>query len=242
VKHWGTDHRPYPPPKMPWVLAQTWHDALFVHFAISVTVLRHALPASLPLDTYEGRAWISIVAFGVKHFRPRGLPPLPKLSAFPEINLRTYVTLDNKPGIYVFSFDTNNLLGVLGARVLYHLRYFYAHVSLERIAECVHFHSQRKGSFAAFDARYCPDGPIHYSERGSLDYWLTERYCIYTIDQRQRTYRVEAHHAQWSLQNVKYAISTNTLATMARVTWPEMPARLHYSQRQDVVLWPLMRL
>src|SRR4051794_11874927 len=96
-------HRPWPVPEAPWVMGQTWEDLLFAHWPLPVDVLRPHLPDALPIDTYDGHAWLGITPFEVLGLRVRGTPPIPRLSRFPELNVRTYTTLGGKPGIWFFS-------------------------------------------------------------------------------------------------------------------------------------------
>ncbi len=119
----ATQPRPYPPPRRPWVMKQAWHDLLFAHWPFEASAVRPLLPASLPLDTFEGRAWIGVVPFRVGGLRVRALPALPFVSAFPELNVRTYVTLDGQPGVFFFSLDAGSRLAVEAARLAYHLPY-----------------------------------------------------------------------------------------------------------------------
>src|SRR3954452_365601 len=118
-----TAHRPWPPPDGPRVIAQTWQDLLFAHWPVSPEALRPHIPPRLHLDTFDGAAWIGIVPFDLSHLAPRGAAGRFGL-AFPELNVRTYVTIEDKPGIWFFSLDAASILAVLGARAAYHLPYF----------------------------------------------------------------------------------------------------------------------
>src|SRR5437899_137300 len=111
-----TDHRPYPLPKGPWVMTQTWHELLFSHWPIAPEALRPLIPAVLPLDTFEGQCWVGIIPFRMSNVRPRGAPAMPALSQFHELNVRTYVTVGGIPGVYFFSLDAGNPLAVVTAR------------------------------------------------------------------------------------------------------------------------------
>src|ERR1700724_1868255 len=102
------DHRPWPLPRGPWIMAQVWHDLLFAHWPVAPQVMRPLVPASLELDTFEDEAWLGIVPFRMSGVRLRGTPALPYLSAFPELNVRTYVTHGNKPVVWFFSLDATN--------------------------------------------------------------------------------------------------------------------------------------
>ena len=122
-------HRPYPPPNASHVMHQTWHDLLFMHWRVPAESLRQHLPTALSLDTFDDSAWIGIVPFRMSDVRPRFLPALPWLSAFPELNVRTYVTLDGRPGVWFFSLDAGNPLAVWIARAWFKLPYFTADIT-----------------------------------------------------------------------------------------------------------------
>ena len=114
-------HRPWPMPGRSWVMAQTWTDLLFAHWSVAPATLERAVPTQLPLDTFDGRAWIGITPFAVRNTRLRPTLPVPFVSAFPELNVRTYVTVGGKPGIFFFSLDADSMLAVAAARRAYRL-------------------------------------------------------------------------------------------------------------------------
>src|SRR5882672_7861763 len=152
----SVSHRPWPLPGGSWVMAQTWHDLLFAHRPVESKVLRPIVPAQLPLDTFDGRCWVGVVPFHMSRIHARRLPPLPGLSRFPELNVRTYVTLDGKPGVYFFSLDAANASAVWGARTFYHLPYFLSNMSVETREQWVRYLSRRKRSNTEFHGRYRP--------------------------------------------------------------------------------------
>jgi uncharacterized protein YqjF (DUF2071 family) len=242
-----TGHRPWPVPPGPWAHAQTWRRLLFAHWPLPPAALRPLVPATLPLDTFDGRAWLGIVPFSLTGLRVRGLPPLPGLSAFPELNVRTYVTLDGKPGVYFFSLDAGNPLAVAGARLL-RLPYCFAAMAVRPArdpagAGWVHYASRRlipgpPGSpDAVLRARYRPVGPATPAAPDTLDAWLTERYCLYTVDRRGRAARLEIHHPPWPLQPAEADLAVNTLTAPLGLALPDRAPLLHYAQRQDVIGW-----
>lgn len=231
-------HRPWPLALGPWVMQQVWNDLLFAHWQLPAEVMRPLVPQQLPLDTYEGQCWIGVVPFWMSRVRPRAVPTVPGLSTFPELNVRTYVTVGGKPGVYFFSLDARSHLAVWGARALYHLPYFYAEMTVELDGNEVAYCSRRRGSNAELRARYSPHSAIRLRTPGSLEYWFTERYCLYTVH-RDRIYRCEIHHAPWPLQDASAQISANTMASAAGIQLPDAPPLLHFSKQQHVLVWPL---
>jgi uncharacterized protein YqjF (DUF2071 family) len=226
-----TAHRPWPVPGGPWVMAQSWVDLLFAHWPVDAEQLRSRMPAPIPIDTFDGTAWLGITPFEVRTLRPRGLPPVAR---FPELNVRTYTTLGGKPGIWFFSLDADSLAAVWGARLSYRLPYFKARMTIAR-ERGIGYRSERPG--ACFEAAYEPSGPAQAPVPGTLEHWLTERYCLYTVF-RGRVLRAEIHHPPWPLQPATAAIATNT---MAPVALPPVEPLLHFARRQDVLIWPPRR-
>lgn len=236
------DHRPWPMPEGSWVMAQTWRDLLFAHWSVAPATLDGLVPPQLPLDTFDGRAWIGVTPFGVRNTRLRPTLPMPFASAFPEINVRTYVTIAGKPGIFFFSLDAGSALAVAVARRAYRLPYFRARMSIDRDGRTVRFTSRRTSpeapAGAAFRARYRPTGAIFTAAPGTLEHWLTERYCLYTLDDERRVLRGDIHHPPWPLQPADADVELNTMAAELAIELDDEPL-LHYAHRQDVVFWLL---
>jgi uncharacterized protein YqjF (DUF2071 family) len=169
----------------------------------------------------------------------RPFPDLPGLSAFPELNLRLYVEYDGKPGVWFLSLDATNPIAVWAARRLFHLPYFRARISVVELAERVEYRSLRVGEprAPAFEADYRPTGPVYEAQRGSLEHWLTERYCLYSQAPSGALYRAEVHHQPWPLQPAEATILRNDLSAAHGIELRGPPLHLHYSRRLDVALW-----
>jgi uncharacterized protein YqjF (DUF2071 family) len=235
-------HRPWPLPAGPWFMTQSWHDLLFAHWPVDERDLQDTLPSGLLLDTFNGQPWIGVVPFRMTNVSPRGVPPLPFVSSFLELNVRTYVTLNHKPGVYFFSLDANSALAVAAARTLFHLPYFVAAMDVgTREGQFVYTSTRqtRAGGVAEFAATYGPVGYAVTPEPGSLEYFLTERYCLYTVDSASRARRVEIHHPPWPLQTAEATIAVNTMADAAGIRLPSIAPLLHFAKRQDAVAWPV---
>jgi hypothetical protein len=230
-------HRPWPVPDEPWILRQAWNELLFAHWPIARDRLREIVPSCLEIDTFDNQAWLTIAPFHLTDLSPRGLPALPWVSTFNEINVRTYVVYNGIPGVYFFSLDADSTLAVGGASRLFHLPYFLAEIDMASDRGRVSFHSQRTMRPAEFQVQYAPSGTLHEPERGTLEYWLTERYCLYTQDSSGTAYRVEIHHRPWQLQAADALIAINSMADAAGLRLPAIAPLVHYSPRQDVLTW-----
>jgi uncharacterized protein YqjF (DUF2071 family) len=237
-----TAHRPWPMPASPWLMTQTWHDLLFAHWPVDGDALRAHVPAAFEIDHFEGQAWLGVVPFRMTNVAPRGIPALPWVSAFPELNVRTYVRCNGRPGVYFFSLDASNPVAVGVARTLVHLPYFTASMHCEETDGWIQYRSERtsKGAPAAnFAARYRPRGPARPPVSGTLDYFLTERYCLFTVDKALRAYSLDIHHPPWPLQAADAEITVNTMAEAAGIHLPQTAPLLQFSRRQDMVGWGL---
>jgi uncharacterized protein YqjF (DUF2071 family) len=238
----STAHRPWPMPNTPWLMTQSWHDLLFAHWPVDASQMRRAVPDAFDLDLFDGQAWLGVVPFYMTNVGVRATPSLPWLSAFPELNVRTYVRVRDRPGVYFFSLDAGQRLAVAAARTLLNLPYHAAIMSVDRRDAAVHYRSTRRTGHAAFDAVYGPAGDAFAAAEGSLEYFLTERYCLYHHDRRGRPYRLEIHHRPWSLQQARATINNNTMAAASQLTVSSSAAFLHFARRQDVVAWAPARL
>jgi hypothetical protein len=236
----ATTHRPWPQPEGPWVMAQIWHDLLFAHWPVDAAALRTKIPAPLEIDTFLGQAWMAVVPFRMSGVRLRWTPSLPWLSKFPELNVRTYVVKDGKPGVWFFSLDAGNFLAVAIARAWFHLPYFRARMSCKERNSWIHYESQRMYEAdpeAILEARYRPIGEEFESRPGSLEHFLTERYCLCTADGEGRILRGEIHHPPWKLQMAEAEFTRNTMCEAAGIPLQEQKPLLHFARRQQVLVW-----
>jgi uncharacterized protein YqjF (DUF2071 family) len=223
---------------------QSWRELLFAHWPIDADAIRRLVPEPLEVDTFDGRAWLGIVPFTMTGIRLRWLPPVPGVTAFHELNVRTYVTFEGKPGVWFFSLDAANAAAVSGARLWFRLPYFRARMSLANEPDRIRYSSVRThpGAPAAeLRARYGPLDDARPTRPGSLDEWLTERYCLYAAD-RHRIFRGEIDHPRWALQPAWAVIDVNTMAEASGIPLPDALPLLHFSRRQDVVVWGLERV
>ena len=219
-------------------MTQSWHDLLFAHWPVDASQVRRAVPDAFELDLFDGEAWLGVVPFYMTNVGVRAAPSLPWLSTFPELNVRTYVRVGNQPGVYFFSLDAGRRLAVAAARAFLNLPYHAAAISVGRRDGAVHYQSARRKGHAAFEAVYAPAGECFAASEGSLEYFLTERYCLYHYDRRGRPYRLEIHHRPWSLQQARATIANNTMAAASQLTVSGFPPLVHFARRQDVVAWP----
>lgn len=234
-------HRPWPPPRRPWALHMVWHDLAFLHWRIEPRELRARIPPPLELDLHDGSAWVGVVPFRMSGVRPRGTFDVPGLSAFPELNLRTYVTCEGRPGVWFFTLDVPNPIAVFLARTLFHLPYHRASMSIGAEDGGIAYASTRGRAEEriAFRGHYRPTGPVCRAGSGTLEAWLTERYCLYAADRRGRVFRGEVHHEPWPLQPAEVEVESNSMGRLIGGERLAEPPLAHFARRLEVVAWTL---
>jgi uncharacterized protein YqjF (DUF2071 family) len=240
-----TEHRPYPLPRGPWALFMSWHDLLFMHWPVPASVLRPLIPTAFDLDTFDGGAWLSITPFRMNGTRPRSLPSVPLLSNFPELNVRTYVTAGGRPGIWFFSLDAHNRVAVRLARATFSLPYYNARMSSRVAGEEVRYESvrtHRGAPGARFAGRYRPVGDPFNPRPGTLEHFLTERYCLYSASGRGNVYRGDIHHHPWPLRGAEIEVESLAMTEQIGVALPGTEPLVHFSGRLDVLAWPPRRI
>ncbi|MDF1842295.1 MAG: DUF2071 domain-containing protein [Rubripirellula sp.] len=207
--------RTWPLPRQPWVMRMTWSELLFAHWAVDPDAVIPHLPSGVTLDTRDGKAWVGVVPFLMSNVTPRFCPPLPLLSRFLELNVRTYVTVGGKAGVWFFSLDAASRVAVRTARATFNLPYMDAAMSLmrndsEEIVYTSH-RTHRNEPAAEYDASYRPEGDCFEAAPGTLEHWLTARYCLYSASRRGQIFRGEIDHPPWKLSAASYVERTNTM-------------------------------
>ena len=229
------------------LLRQEWGDLLFMHWPVPVAVLQPYLPPRLQLDTYDGLAWLAVVPFRMSKVRTRFSPPVPGANEFLELNVRTYVHLDGVPGVWFFSLDATNALAVWVARTVFNLPYLRANMRLESAGAQLHeFSAQRThaGAPAAhFRATWQVGPPLPPAEPGSLAFFLTERYCLYTSNQAQtKLYQGRVAHEPWPLATAQVLHYESSLIESQGLPTPAGSPVVHAGGPVGVELWPMRRV
>lgn len=238
-------NRPWPVPDRPWTMRMRWCDLLFAHWTVDAVALRRLIPEVLELDLFDGEAYVGAVPFRMEGVTPRRVPALPGLHAFAELNLRTYVKAGVKPGVWFFSLDAGQKLAVRVARRFFHLPYFDASFEIGSVGGSVEYSAMRthRGApGATFAATYRPVGAVYRPAGGSLDAWLTERYCLYSTDGAGHLYRGEIDHEPWPLQRAAAEVHGNTLGDWLGIEMQGQPRTLYFAKSLDVHAWLVDRV
>lgn len=192
-----TSHRPWELPKGQWVYYQEWNRLLFFHFEVDFQLLRELVPSELELDSFQGKYYISVVPFTMEKIRPRFLPSVGVISNFDEINVRTYVSNKGKQGVYFLNIEAAKALSAFVAKSLSGLPYEKA-----QMKRSPGFYSS-SNNVKGFSFKTSYEIGELVEQKTPLQIWLTERYCLYILDNKQ-LYRYEIHHKPWDLYQVSF--------------------------------------
>lgn len=247
-----TDHRPWPLPATKHAMTQRWRNLLFAHWPVSAAEIAYLLPPGLVVDTFAGNAWVGVVPFEMDQISFRRAGGIPGANAFLELNLRTYVRelKTDRAGVYFFSLDAANPAAVAMARLRFHLPYYWARMRVTESPAGFDYRSHRLFPAHGVDmhARYrslidpgTPRKPRQISRPGSIEHFLTERYCLYTTDRRGQMLRGDIHHTPWPLEPAEAEFLVNDLPAAHGIRLPDVAPLLYFSRELSVYIWPLAR-
>jgi len=234
---------------------QTWTDLLFVHWPVIPEALAPLIPSRLTLDTFQGFAWVGLVAFDMSGVRPRWFPALPGCGAFHETNIRTYVHRDGEdPGVWFFSLDASNSLAVEVAKRRWMLPYHRSEMTVERQGTQVQYTSKRLwpsppgvvSSVAAEIGDVLPavDQGVEagHAAPGTLEHFLIERYFMYTQSPRGALYRGQVHHPPYPLHTAKLTTYEESLCRALHICNPCRPEHVLFSEGVSVEIFGLEKI
>lgn len=225
---------------------QRWNDLLFLHWEVDAARVQASLPAGLSVDTYDGKAYMGIVPFCMERVRPAFLPPLPWLSWFLELNVRTYVRdAHGTPGVWFYSLDCNQPVGVVLAQTFFHLPYLHARMSAHRSNGTIRYRCQRRKAVTpAWDfAWQLPNAPSHYATAGAhtINAFLVERYVLYCADQHGALFKGRVSHAPYQVAEPTLLEHTTAPAALAGFSLSGAPMSVLAARAVDVNIHPLVR-
>ena len=238
-------------PDQPALMHQNWHHLLFLHWEVPYAELQKLVPSRLTVDTFEGKAYIGLIPFTMTGVRAIGTPPLPWISSFHEINVRTYVHMNgSEPGVWFFSLDASSPIAVAAARAAYKLPYFNAEIEFSASKDPMpvvdfktHRADTRGPSPAHAHIRYQPiEGPAAPSAPGTIEHFLLERYILYSQDDQQGLYRARVHHQPYPVQRAEVLALDETLVWAAGVKRHDAVGLRHYAREVNVTVYPLESL
>ncbi|HEU4522454.1 MAG TPA: DUF2071 domain-containing protein [Thermoanaerobaculia bacterium] len=228
------------------VMYQDWRHLLFLHWEVPAAELQTLVPHGLTVDLFEGKAWVGLIPFTLGGVRPVLLPPMPGVSSFHEINVRTYVHHEGRdPGVYFFSLDASSSIAVEAARLAYHLPYFKSEIAFHASSDAmplIDFTSRRDDARGHMPAnariRYRPEeGPSRPAAPGTHEHFLAERYILYAKDADHQLWRARVHHQPYPLQRADVFELEETLVWASGIRRPGDPPLRHYAREVNVKIY-----
>ena len=207
---------------------QSWRELLFLHWDFPAEQIQATLPPGLFVDTYDGKAWVGVVPFWMRKIRPRWFPAVPGISNFLELNLRTYVHDGHgTSGVWFYSLEANQALAVWAARQFFHLNYQQAQMESSHDSQhgWTEFHSQRVGAAASLHCQFCFRAITQPrpTERGSFEFFLVERYVLFTRSPSGQLYTGTVVHDPYSISEVELPQWSDSLFPLNGFPRPNRP-------------------
>ena len=226
---------------LPWIMKQTWKDVLFAHYPVSRKVLEKMVPSELKVDTFYQTGWVSIVPYLTSSMHLRGVPPVPGMSTYPGFNIRTYVTMNGKPGVYFFRLTAANHLAAFSAKAFFQLPYLQMDMKLKQEKDLIVFESEKKSGLD-LQCNYQSLSEASPTNRGSLEEWLLERYCLYNVSKKGVPLRADILHEPWLIEKAEAEFQQNTLLSSIGIVPQNEKPILHYAKKRIVRFWPITRI
>lgn len=236
------EHRLLPLPRNNWIMRQAWRNTLFLHWPVQPEQLRPYIPSVLEIDTYDGSAWLGIVAFEMEGIYFRGLSFFSVVAPFSEVNVRTYVKHEGRPGVFFISLDVNDWASLLIAKRWYRLPYHSADIAIRRKGNAIFYDSVRRNLPVRFDGICTPKENEFFPSNDTLDHFLTEKYCFYTTQNNKDIFHGDIHHQPWPLQRADVQIQRNTLFSPLNLDFSEEDPVVHFSKGVDSLMWNVKKL
>ena len=222
-----------------WAIDMMWRDLLFMHWRVDSDHLQSLLPPGLEVDTHEGDAWVGLVPFTMDRVRLRALPRVPGFSRFHECNVRTYVRCEGIPGVWFFSLDAANPVAVAMARMVWRLNYIFARFRVRSESDLCTYQVNRWGG-ASSRITWRVGDPLPPAAPGSIEHFLTERYCLYSAS-KGRVWRGMVHHEPWTLCTADVPDFDDELVAAAGID-VDRPPLCHAARPVHVRGWPIKRI
>jgi len=210
-------------------MEQVWEDLLFLHWPIEEALIRPLIPEGLEIDTFEDKAWIGITPFRLTGLRLMSLPPIPGFSEFNEINVRTYVLHEGKPGIWFFSLDASKVIPAMGARVFFGLPYYSAEIEFLKAEREFRFAMRRNlATDTHFRGQWSQGVRLRAPDTDSLAFFLIERYALFA-QAAGGLNMTRIYHHPWILEEVTKVSYESTLISSLGLPEPKSEPLAHFS-------------
>lgn len=223
------EHRPWKIPDENWKFYQEWNNVIFLHWEVHLEELKKFVPEELEIDLFQGKAWVSVVAFTMEKIRPKFLPAFPPISTFDEINVRTYVRFGSKTGVYFLSVEGGKSLSCKIAKGISELPYRYSKIK------------RTKNQYQSINSEYNDEFDLQFligekiKEKKPLDIWLTERYALFQ-DTKKSINEFEIHHLEWPIREIEIKNLRVKYARFDKLI-RNKPDKIQYSRGVKVIAW-----
>jgi len=224
-----TNHRPWKIPSSGWKFYQEWNNAIFLHYQVELKELKKFVPKELEIDLFEGKPWVSVVAFTMEKIRPKNLPAFSPISNFDEINIRTYVKSKNKTGVYFLNIEGGKSLSCKIAKGISKLPYRYSKIKRTDLK----YESHNSKFNDRFDIEFTLGESV--KQKTDLDKWLTERYALFQ-DSDNSINEFEIHHLEWPIDKIEFKKLEIDYPRFKKMI-NEKPNKMQYSKGVKVITW-----
>ena len=217
-------------------MLQGWHDLTAVHWRYDPEVVQALLPHGFRIDSFDGSAWVGLIAFHMHRIRVPGLPAFGRFSTFPETNVRTYIVdPTGQRGVWFCSLDVTRLVPTLIARATYRLPYCWADMAIDRQGDVVRYTSRRRWPkrSAASDVQARIGELLTPENTTDLDHFLSARWGLGSTLGRRLMW-ADVDHPQWPLHRAELLSCEETLVTAAGLPAPTGPATAVWSPGVEV--------
>lgn len=206
-------------------ISMEWMDLLFIHWEVDPILIQKYLPDGVKVDTFEGKGYLGIVPFVMNKLTFSQIPFL--FTPFPEINVRTYIKVGDVPGIYILHVTLNSKLGLILSKG-YEIEYNLEKLMISRIEQDITITSNK------FNCICTPGSEHFFARKGSLEYWLTERYRLYLVKKDGNILYEDISHEQWTLQEASISLKKNSLFDQLPFPMPSSEPHVLYSKGMSV--------
>tara|TARA_B100000700_G_scaffold330327_1_gene455941 strand:+ start:714 stop:1451 length:738 start_codon:yes stop_codon:yes gene_type:complete len=242
VRKISREHVPFPMPNRPHALSQEWRNLTFMHWEVEPEKIAPYIPEGVELDLFEGKAYVGTIPFEMKNVRPRFLPAVPGISSFPEFNIRTYVKRNGIAGVLFLTLDAQSRVTCWHAPRAYGLPYRYAKCKFRSSKEKFSWKSKRGSDGVSLEGECSVKGLQRQAQIGSLEYFLFERYSLYT-EHKGKLHMAYTLHEPWTFQDAEVSISSNSLTESYKLGIDVMnPQHVHASYGVYVLTWPIQEV
>jgi uncharacterized protein YqjF (DUF2071 family) len=204
------------------LLYANWDNTVFIHYEVDPNLLQRCVPFAL--DLFEGRAFVSIVAFTLRGMRPRLGGKISELIFKPIathdfFNVRAYVCDRGERAIFFMTEWLSNRLSVALGPSTFGLPYRYGRIDYQNRGDDDEVRGQVVAREGRFSYRAPLSGTLRPCEAGTLDEFLLERYTAFTAAGRRKQF-FRVWHEPWTQTAIQIDVDQDLLLSATGNWWP----------------------